>query len=60
MANNTARKLIEFCSENKCPNHRNCDLCMYETGVKEFAKFLIDKGIGEFEMPDLVKEFLEE
>lgn len=41
MADNVARKLIEFCSGNKCPNHKICDLCMYETGVKDFAKFLI-------------------
>jgi len=31
----------------------------YEKGVKSFAKFLIDKGIDGFEMPDLVAEFLE-
>lgn len=31
----------------------------FQQGIKSFAKFLIDKSIDGFEMPDLVKEFLD-
>lgn len=51
--------ITKRCFAIDCPKHNNCDLCMVETGVKSFAKFLIDKGISEFEMQDLVSEFLE-
>ena len=53
------KRLLERCSNEDCPKHNNCDLCMFETGVKSFAKFLIDKGIDGFEISDLVIEFLE-
>ena len=52
----------EKCRCNKyCGLVNTCEMTkeVYETGVKDFAKFLIDKGIDGFEMPDLVKEFLE-
>lgn len=36
--------LVEFCANNNCPNHTNCDLCMYEKGrqdaIDECIKFI--------------------
>lgn len=51
----------EKCMCNKyCGLVNTCEMTkeVYETGVESFSKFLIDKGISNFEMPDLVREFL--
>lgn len=32
---NKSEKLVQYCADNECPTHNNCDLCMYEKGRVE-------------------------
>lgn len=57
-------KDLPMCTEIDCIEVENIQRKyterVRENSVKDFAKFLIDKGIGGFEIPDLVQEFLSE
>lgn len=40
--------LVEFCANNNCPNHTNCDLCMYEKGKQDALDKLLDTITNDF------------
>ena len=41
-----AEYLLNYCAENECPSHDNCDVCIYDKGradgIDEFTDALIN------------------